>query len=148
MTLVELLAVVVILGILAAVAFPSFQQMYLKIRLEGVANELRTDLQYARTESIRLRSTVNVTSTANGSGYSLTDASSNLLKSITLPAGVSASNGVTVTFDSLRGFATNTGGFVLSATNFTPTITVSVDATGRVWECTSSGAFYGVTNAC
>lgn len=151
LTLVELLTVVAIMAILATIVFPSFQQVYLKIRLEGVANELRTDLQYAKEESIRLRNQVSVTPTATGNGYSLTDASSNVLKSITFPTGTTAAIGpspnVNVTFDPLRGFstATSTVSFTLSVANLTPSITLSADPTGRVTECASNGSFYGVT---
>jgi len=147
-TLVELLVVVAMLAILVALAVPAFQQMYLKVRLEGVANELRTDLQYARSESIRLRSQVSVTSTANGNGYSLTDAASHVLKSVTFPTGTTATAGVTATFDPLRGFASTPGSFALAAAGLSPSLKVSVNAMGLVATCATNGSFYGVTNAC
>jgi len=156
LTLVELLAVVAIVAILAAAVFPSFQQIYLKIRLEGVANELRTDLQYARSESIRLQSQVSVTSTANGTGYSLTDASANVLKSVTFPTGTTVdvtTNGVPlIVFNPLRGFASTPAGkspkFTLATTNLSASLALSASAVGQVSACVSSGSFYGVTNAC
>lgn len=153
LTLVELMVTVAVLAIFLAVAAPNLMQLLLKMRLEGVGNELRTDLQYARSESIRLKQVVSLASAADGSGYSITDSGGNSLKSVTFAAGTSI--GLTsgapvpsVSFDPLRGFATVTGGFTLSAANLTPTLKISTDSLGRVTECANQGKFYGVTNAC
>lgn len=154
LTLVELLAVVVILGILAAGAFPSFQQIYLKVRLEGVGNQLRTDLQYARSESIRLQSKVSVTSTTDGTGYSITDASSNVLKSVAFPTGTTLAVPPAVaavpvaTFEPVRGFGFTPGTFTLATTGLSTSFTLSVNGMGLVAACATNGSFYGVTNAC
>lgn len=69
LTLVELMVTVAVLAIFLAVAAPNLTAVLLKMRLEGVANELRTDLQYARSESIRLKKAVSLASAADGSGY-------------------------------------------------------------------------------
>lgn len=153
LTLVELMVTVAVLAIFLAVAAPNLTAVLLKMRLEGVANELRTDLQYARSESIRLKKAVSLASAADGSGYSVTDSGGNSLKSVAFAAGTrigitTGSPAPSVSFDPLRGFATMTGGFTLSTTNLTPTLTVSTDSLGRVTECASQGKFYGVTNPC
>lgn len=50
LTLVELLVVLAVLGVLLAVAAPSFADMLNRRRVEAIANELSTDLAYARSE--------------------------------------------------------------------------------------------------
>ena len=51
-TLVEAMVTLAILSIVAGTAMPSFQSMIARQRLEGVAVQLATDLQYARTETV------------------------------------------------------------------------------------------------
>jgi type IV fimbrial biogenesis protein FimT len=51
-TMVELMTVVVIAGVLLALAAPSFRDMLDRRRVEGRANEFLTDLQYARSEAV------------------------------------------------------------------------------------------------
>ena len=50
-TLVELMIVVALVAILLALAAPSFRETIARNRLEGVAGELSTDFQYARSEA-------------------------------------------------------------------------------------------------
>ena len=51
-TLVEILAVLAMVGILAAAALPSFARMLVRRHLEGVAAQVSTDLQYRRSEAL------------------------------------------------------------------------------------------------
>ena len=51
-TMVELMMVVIVAGVLLAVAVPSFRDMLERRRLEGQANELVTDLAYAKSEAV------------------------------------------------------------------------------------------------
>jgi type IV fimbrial biogenesis protein FimT len=53
MTMIELLVVVGILGVLAALAAPSLNQYIMAKRVEGVATELISDLRLARTDAIQ-----------------------------------------------------------------------------------------------
>lgn len=57
-TLIELMATVAVAAILLGLAVPSLTSTLGRARLEGVANELSVDVQYARSESIRRRATV------------------------------------------------------------------------------------------
>lgn len=50
LTLVELLTVMVVLAILATVAAPSFRGMMIRQRVQGVHDQMLTDLQLARSE--------------------------------------------------------------------------------------------------
>lgn len=51
-TLIELLIVMVILAVLMAIAVPSMREFIARKRLEGIAQELATDLRYLRAQQI------------------------------------------------------------------------------------------------
>jgi len=50
LTLIELLTVLVVLGVLATVVAPSFRGMMVRQRVQGIHDQLITDLQLARSE--------------------------------------------------------------------------------------------------
>jgi type IV fimbrial biogenesis protein FimT len=60
-TLIEMMVVVALAAVLVAVAAPSFSDFLSKRRVEGVAAELVTDLQYARSEAVARNANVSVT---------------------------------------------------------------------------------------
>lgn len=68
-TLVELLVVVVIVAILAAIGIPSFQSTIDKRRLVGAADNLLADLRYAQSESTKRNQIIPV-SFAAGTNWS------------------------------------------------------------------------------
>jgi len=51
-TLVELILVVAVLGVIATLAAPSFRDLIVQQRLNGIQAQLVTDLQLARTEAV------------------------------------------------------------------------------------------------
>lgn len=53
LTLTELLVSIMIIAVLAAIAVPSFTGMLAGNRLKGAANQLYTDLHFAKSESVR-----------------------------------------------------------------------------------------------
>lgn len=57
-TSTELLIAVAVIGILAAVAIPSFTGLADANRLKGAANRLYTDLHFARSEAVRRNANV------------------------------------------------------------------------------------------
>lgn len=59
-TLVELLITIVIFGVLASVAIPSYQNYILQNRVKTGAQELFTSLLYARSEAVKLNASVYV----------------------------------------------------------------------------------------
>lgn len=60
LTLIELMIVVLVLGVLIALAAPSMRGMILAQRVRGVNAELVTDLQFARSEAARRNRDVSV----------------------------------------------------------------------------------------
>jgi type IV fimbrial biogenesis protein FimT len=65
-TMVELLAVIMIVSILIVVGVPSFRYVTTSNRLSAEINGLLGDLQYARAEAIKEGRTVTVCSSADG----------------------------------------------------------------------------------
>ena len=59
-TLIELMVVVALISVILVLAIPSFTGMLARKRLEGVALELGTDLQYARSEAVQKNAQVQV----------------------------------------------------------------------------------------
>lgn len=64
-TLVELMIVVAIVGILAAIGAPSFQDMLNQTRASSLANELAASLNLARSEAIKRGTQVSVCKSGN-----------------------------------------------------------------------------------
>ncbi len=67
-SLLETMTVVAIIGILAAIAVPSYQDMIERNRLKQVAEALKSDLQFARTEAIKRSQNVLITRTPGNAG--------------------------------------------------------------------------------
>lgn len=67
-TLLEAMIVIAIVGILAAVAVPSLQDMIESNSLKQVAEGLKSDMQFARTEAIKHSEDVIVSRTAGDAG--------------------------------------------------------------------------------
>ena len=67
-TLLELMVVIAIAGILASLAVPSYQKMLERNRLKEAAEALKSDMQLARTESIKRSKNVIVTRNAGNNG--------------------------------------------------------------------------------
>lgn len=59
-TLIEMIIVIALVSILLALAVPSFTGMLAKKRFQGVAEELGTDLQYARSEAVQRNAVVGI----------------------------------------------------------------------------------------
>ena len=59
-TIVELMAVLAVLAIVAVLATPSFEEFRLRERVKGAANNLFTDLQFARSEAVQRNARVTV----------------------------------------------------------------------------------------
>lgn len=66
-TLIEMLMVLVITAILASLAVPSFRTLLVKRTVQGVAQNLTTDIRFARSEALRRQNKVSICSLVAGS---------------------------------------------------------------------------------
>jgi type IV fimbrial biogenesis protein FimT len=66
MTLIELIVVMVLVGILAAIGIPSFETITTSSRMAAESNDLLGDMQFARAEAAREGEPVTVCISANG----------------------------------------------------------------------------------
>lgn len=143
-TLVELMVVVAVAAILAMIAIPSFNDTLERRRLEGAANELSADLQYARSQAVADNVTVTLTTTA--SGYTITG--NQTYKTVAVSSGLALTNAVTVNFLPLRGCTNATctasdASITVSSSRITPTLRLTTTNMGRVYMCSPSGTFSG-----
>lgn len=159
-TLLELLIVVAIVGILAALAGPSFRTMLLNSQLASETNELLADLAFARAESARIgkRITLCVSSSASscGSGASWTagrisfvDESSSgttgvvdsgeEIRRVTQP---SASNSAVIT---TSGFTNSAGSATSNFIQYRPNGSLNSTTTGTFKICDSRVGNFGRT---
>ena len=71
-TLVELMIVIAVMGIMTAIAIPSYQTFMAQRRLNGAAREVMSDLMAARMKAIKVNRDVRVDfSTGGGSQYTI-----------------------------------------------------------------------------
>lgn len=135
-TLVELVVVVTIIGVLAALVAPSFFDFMVQQRIRNAAYELIADLTYARSEAVKRNSTVTVTKASTwAGGWTITDAGGTTLRqhpafsnSVTIAMG-SASVGFT-----RDGRASTVASFTLDDTGGKTSIPpryICVDLSGR-----------------
>lgn len=161
-TALELMIVVAIIAILAALAVPSFSTTIDKQRITRAAEAVLADLRWARVEAIKRNRTVRVTFTT-GSPWSYTidtvpalAASDGILPktvngsdfpSTTLTEASFDSSVSYTTFDSTRGTSLNSVGS-LSSNEGTVTLTsndfsasIKVSPLGRTRICSSMGGY-------
>ena len=72
LTLIELVVTMTILGVLAAVAVPSFSDAFLSSRLASFSNSFSASAQLARSEAIKRNATVKMCRSSNGSSCATT----------------------------------------------------------------------------
>jgi len=131
-TLLEAMITVAIIGIIAALAVPSYQDMIERNRLKQAVESLKSDMQFARTEAIKRSANVTLTLTA-GWSYTITTAG-NTLKTVqgSQFQDITLDNNNDVTFSFRRGTA-NAMGSTLSSTNYQARVVVG--NVGRVRIC-------------
>jgi prepilin-type N-terminal cleavage/methylation domain-containing protein len=140
-TMIELMTTMVVAGVLLVLAVPAFNDLLARRRLEGVATDLSTDLQFARTAAVTRRGTTTLRTQASGTQYVVTTAEGT--KTVNLPAGIAVTDGITVTYDQFRGMADAAYTLSLTSSRTTATMNVVVNAMGRVSMCSPSGSLRG-----
>jgi type IV fimbrial biogenesis protein FimT len=160
-TLIELVTVIAVAAILLTLAVPSFVTFFAGKRVEGVASELGTDLQYARSEAVSLKRNVRITFIGDKcyvihrpdllavSSCVMTGAG--LLKAVQLDASSSASLvdvPAFVDFEPVRGTATTSGAVTVGSNLGNARLLVSVSPVGRTLTCVPSGYALTGHSAC
>lgn len=140
-TLVELLVAMALAAVLLAVSVPSFSMLLAKMRVEGAANNLSTDLQLARSEALQRRANVSLATSSDGTSYTLTSGTTTL-KTVSLGSGLSFTGSVTITFEPLRGLA-NAGTINTISSLSSGQLRIATDVMGRVQFCSPDGLFKG-----
>lgn len=142
-SLIEAMVVVAIIGILAAIAVPSYQSMIERNRLKEAAEALKSDMQFARTEAIKRSSDLRLTLIASTWCYGIdngntacdcTTVGDCAIKTVDGRQfqGITLDNDNDVIFSFRRGTA-NAMGSTLSSTNYQARVIVG--DVGRVRIC-------------
>ena len=135
-TLIELVIVMTIIGIFAALAGPGFQDFVAGQRIRTAAYDLIADLNFARSEAIKRNGTVTVTRVGNWTGgWTITDTGGATLRAHPAFSGVMsiAMANPSVAF-SLNGRASPSASFTIDDTAGKSNIVaryVCVDLSGR-----------------
>lgn len=163
--MIELMVVVAIIAILAALAMPSFTSLLARKRVEGVVSELATDLQYARSEAVQRNAAVTVTFGPScyvihtvATTVSCTQTSKTVtpaaaeLKTVQLTSGTNASltaegSLASLTFDAVRGWPTFVGpgagtttvSLLGASSVVSDQLRIRLTNVGRVSTCAASG---------
>jgi type IV fimbrial biogenesis protein FimT len=138
-TLLEILIACSILGILTAMAVPSFQVWIARQQLRQATTELAGNLSMARTAAMSRGSGVTVT-TAMTAGKATVSFGGGVFKSITLSDRVTNITAATVAFNA---FGTRSGGGAANTlVVVTPSVgsaySVAVTPAGRVFWCAAA----------
>jgi type IV fimbrial biogenesis protein FimT len=147
-TLIELMIVIAIVAIIAALAVPSYRDMAERNRLKEAAESLASDMRFARTEAIKKSKDLRLTLVAATWCYGIDDDNTACdcgtpgdcaIKAVdgTQFQGISLDNNNSVTFSFRRGTA-NAMGATLSSANYQARVMVA--NVGRVRICTPAGA--------
>ena len=154
-TLIELMIVIAIIGIIASMAMPSFQDTIERNRLKEAAESLKSDLMFARTEAIKQSTNLNVSIAINGSSwcYGIDDDNTSCDCSTSGDCAIKTTDGSqfqgtsldandNTVFDSRRGTATAIGS-TLSTDNYAARLIVSSGGRIRICSPDSSKAIGG-----
>ncbi|MFN7096480.1 MAG: GspH/FimT family pseudopilin [Gammaproteobacteria bacterium] len=66
-TLIEMLMTLVLIGILAAIAYPSYRAVMQNIRVDAITNDFMSSLSYARSEALKRDESISICAAADSS---------------------------------------------------------------------------------
>lgn len=139
-TLAELMAVIVIAGVIATIAVPRLSGYIRHLSARSAASRVVSDLMLARTQAVREGQTVSLRVTGTAAYRLTVDAGANPVRTLKT-VDVSGTqrnvtlwpNGTTISFDP-RGMLRAGSGSELRITRGTQTDTLSISAVGRVYR--------------
>jgi len=161
-TLIELLITVVILGILVSLAAPSFFGILERRKLVGATDLFFADLLFAKTETIKRNSAVNVVfknkgttnwcygmtqlSTCDCTGAGTTCAIDGVERVVKADDFKNTSatwnfSGDNTGFDPIRGFSTNAGTLIFSIESSSANIVLTLQGRARICSSTGTGGY-------
>ena len=150
-TIVELMVVVVLIAIIAAIALPSFKSLLENRKLIAAADHLQADFQFAKTEAVKRSRTmfisfvnvgaanwcygINQSSTCDCSVAN--DCDTKVVNSTDLPAVIlNVAAAANVSYDQFRGFASNAGNFKFGLGGRSTGVALALS--GRSTTCTDN----------
>jgi type IV fimbrial biogenesis protein FimT len=146
-TLIELMIVLAIIAVLVAISSPSFSDAAERKRLVSAAENISSDLEWAKVESIKRNDpiTVDLTSGVNGTwSYSFSDSDGVVRTTAAANYGDYANLSLThnfgaddFSFDPARATVDENGTIALTSTNYDLNVVVSL--LGRIRICSPSG---------
>lgn len=140
MTLIEILVVIAVAGVLLVLAVPSFSDANARKRVEGIAGELHTDLQYAKSQAGAANQNVSLVTTEHG--YTIISGATTY-KTLATDSKITLTDAVTVAFEPYRAFPAAAASIDITHAGSTASLRVKVDALGRVQTCSTNGAITG-----
>lgn len=135
--MIELLIVMVVVGILASLAAPSFSQFIKSQRMKSMASDLNASLTLARSEAIKRNNSVTISPTTAGawqSGWRIADPDNpgNDIQVHSAFTGLTATGPASVIYlSSGRVQGITAPAFNISATGISDQRCISVDLSGR-----------------
>jgi prepilin-type N-terminal cleavage/methylation domain-containing protein len=136
-SLLELMVVIGIIAILSTIAIPSFFQWLPKHRIGSAAREVKSTLEFARSNAIRTNADVTVNFDWDNERLTVVDADAVTLRTRQLPGDVDLDDidlGASVTFTG-HGFSDKSGGVVVVNTSDNTlilSITLTVGGNARI----------------
>lgn len=99
-SLLEMMIVVTILGVLAAIAFPSFTYMAANTKIKGASTDLYLALLKARSEAVKRSNPVTIAAVGGSwqAGWTITDSTGTLLTQEALPGVSVTANATSVVY--------------------------------------------------
>jgi type IV fimbrial biogenesis protein FimT len=166
-TMIELMIVVALVAIVLALAAPSFTTTLAKNRAQGVASELGTDLQYARSEAVQRNApvrvifgsdcyTIHTVGTTDATSCVALGTGAEALKSVTVPVGTATLGFISnnakafIEFDPVRGMAVDAAGadasghITVSSSAGNWQLRADVTNMGRVKNCSPNSSIPGM----
>lgn len=144
-TLIELLVVVAVISVVSVIAIPSFSDQLARRKLEGAANELATDLQFAKSKCVSANLAVSLATNAAGTAYTISSATETF-KAVSLDSQLSVDASAAVAYTPLRGFAGADTTLTLTSNRTPAQLRVAVTTVGKVSMCSPGGSFKGYTS--